>query len=120
MVKIGKDKSEQLEYIPASLLVLEYIRIKYACKHCTESITTADKPIQPIEKGLPGPGLLAQVAVSKYGDHLPLNRLENIFNRQGVKLKRSTMCGWMKEVAQLAAPLYDLMIRRFAIVQHSY
>lgn len=110
LVKIGEDKSEQLDYIPSSLLVLEHIRFKYACKHCTESITTADKPIQPIEKGLPAPGLLAHVAVSKYGDHLPLNRLENIFNRQGVQLNRSTMCGWMKEVADLAGPLYDLMI----------
>ena len=110
LVKIGEDKSEQLEYIPASLLILEHVRIKYACKNCEESITTADKPRQPIEKGLPGPGLLSHVAVSKYCDHLPLNRLENMFNRYGVKLNRSTMCGWMKDVAELAAPLYKLMI----------
>jgi len=110
LVKIGEDKSEQLEYIPASLLILEHIRIKYACKNCEESITTADKPSQPIEKGLPGPGLLSHVAVSKYGDHLPLNRLENIFNRHGVKLNRSTMCGWMQAVTELAGPLYKLMI----------
>jgi len=110
MVKIGDEKSEQLEYIPSSLLVLEHIRFKYACKHCEASIATADKSIQPIEKGLPGPGLLAHVAISKYSDHLPLNRLENIFNRHGVKLGRSTMCGWMQNVAEISLPIYDMMI----------
>lgn len=73
---------------------------------------TADKPIQPIEKGLPGPGLLAHVAVSKYSDHLPLNRLENIFNRYGVKLNRSTLCGWMMQIAEAVSVLYIMMIAK--------
>ncbi len=77
---------------------------KYACpKGCT--VVTANKPMQPIEKGLPGPGLLAQVAVSKYGDHLPLYRQEEIFQRQGVELSRQTMCGWMRQCAELVSPL---------------
>ena len=72
--------SERLEYVPASLVVIEEACQKYACpKGCT--VVTAEKPMAPIEKGLPGPGLLAQVAVSKYGDHLPLNRQEEIFRR---------------------------------------
>jgi transposase len=54
---------------------------KYACKHCQEHVTIADKPAQPIDKGLPGPGLLAHVVTSKYADHLPLYRLERIFER---------------------------------------
>ena len=68
---IGEEVSERLEYVPASLYVIEEACQKYACgKGCT--VVTAQKPMQPIEKGLPGPGLLAHVAVSKYGDHLPL------------------------------------------------
>ncbi|PYU65671.1 MAG: hypothetical protein DMG49_23705 [Acidobacteria bacterium] len=94
MQRIGEDISERLEYVPASLQVIEEVTPKYACaKGC--GITTAEKPVAPIEKGLPGPGLLAQVAVSKYGDHLPLNRMETIFERHGVDLSRKTMCDWM-------------------------
>jgi transposase len=88
---------------------VEHVRPKYACKHCQEHVTIAGKPAQPIDKGLPGPGLLAQVIVSKYGDHLPLYRLERIFARHGVGLSRSTMCGWMAACAGLLSPLYQLM-----------
>ena len=67
MHKIGEDVSERLEFVPASLQVIEEVRPKYACsKGC--GVVAANKPAMPIEKGLPGPGLLAQVAVSKYGD----------------------------------------------------
>jgi len=105
---IGEEVSERLEYVPASLYVIEEACKKYACsKGCT--VLTAQKPMQPIEKGLPGPGLLAQVAVSKYSDHLPLYRQEGIFKRQGVTLSRRTMCDWMGRCAQLVNPLFDLM-----------
>jgi transposase len=105
---IGEEVSERLEFIPASLTVIEEACQKYACpKGCT--VLTAGKPMAPIEKGLPGPGLLAQVAVSKYADHLPLARQEGMFRRQGVELARSTMCDWMGCCAELTVPLYQLM-----------
>ncbi|MBZ5617052.1 MAG: IS66 family transposase [Acidobacteriia bacterium] len=108
---IGEEVSERLEYIPASMQVIEEVCLKYAChKGCM--IVTAQKPMAPIEKGLPGPGLLAQVAVSKYGDHLPLNRQEGIFQRHGVTLSRKTMCDWMWRCAELVSPLYDSMKER--------
>jgi len=108
---IGEEISERLEYVPASLEVIEEVCQKYACpKGCT--VVTAEKPVAPIDKGLPGPGLLAHVAVSKYGDHLPLHRQEAIFARQGVELSRQTMCGWMRECAELVYPLVDLMKQR--------
>ena len=108
---IGEETSERLEYVPASLEVIEEVCQKYACpKGCT--VVTAEKPMAPIDKGLPGPGLLAHVAVSKYGDHLPLHRQEAIFARQGVELSRQTMCGWMRECAELVHPLVDLMKQR--------
>lgn len=108
---IGEEVSERLEYVPASLEVIEEACRKYACpKGC--AVVTAAKPPAPIEKGLAGPGLLAHVAVSKYGDHLPLHRQESIFARQGVELSRQTMCGWMRECAGLVSPLYELMKQR--------
>jgi len=106
--RIGEEISERLEYVPASMVVIEEACQKYACKNgCT--IVTAEKPMAPIEKGLPGPGLLAHVVVNKYADHLPLHRQETIFQRQGVTLSRKTMCDWMRQCAELISPLYERM-----------
>lgn len=111
LTRIGDAISERLEYVPASLIVLEEHCAKYACpKGCT--VRTAPKPMQPIEKGLPGPGLLAQVAVSKYADHLPLHRQTQLFARHGVTLSRQTLCDWMGRAALLVAPLVTLMQER--------
>lgn len=110
--KIGDEISEQLDYIPASLFVVEHVRCKYACKKCEAHVIIADKPTQPIEKGLAGSGLLAHTIVSKYGDHLPLHRLERIFKRHGLQIPRSTTCGWMAQCADLLVPLYKLMHTR--------
>lgn len=115
--EIGREVSEQLEYIPAQLKVLRHERVRYACAACEEHVATAPKPSQPIDKGLPGPGLLAHLTLSKYGDYLPLYRLEDIFSRSGILLRRSTLCGWTASVADLLQPLYDLMRRR---VLHSH
>ena len=106
MPRIGEEVSERLEYVPASLKVVEDVRAKYACS-CGGALKTAAKPAQPIEKGLAGASLLAQVAVSKYADHCPLHRQEVIFRRHGVELSRKTMCGWMRQTADLLAPLYE-------------
>lgn len=108
--KFGEDVSEQLDYVPASLFVHQHVRCKYACPKCHDHVVVAGKPEQPIAKGLPGAGLLAQVVVSKYADHLPLHRLERIFARQGVEVARSTMCDWTKRCADLLRPLYDRMV----------
>jgi transposase len=110
--KFGEETSEQLEFVPASLLVIEHVRFKYACRHCQEQVAVAPKPPQPIEKGIPGPGLLAATITGKYGDHLPLYRLEDIFARHGVELSRATMCGWLRQSAEQVLPLYELLKRR--------
>jgi transposase len=101
---IGEDTTEQLEYVPASLFVVEHVQLKYACRRCEGHVTQAEKPAQPIEKGLAGPGLLAHVITSKYCDHLPLYRQESILARHGVDLSRSTLCDWMMESAALLEP----------------
>ena len=92
--RIGCETSEQLEFVPAVLKVLEHVRWKYACRICQEHVAVAPPPSRPIEKGLPGPGLLSAIVVGKQADHLPLYRLEDVFARAGVELSRSTLCRW--------------------------
>ena len=107
--KFGEELSEQLDYQPGNLFVRQHARFKYACKKCHDHITVAHVPIAVINKGLPGPGLLAHIAACKYADHLPLHRLERILSRLGIELSRQTMCGWMAHVASMLDPLVDLM-----------
>ncbi len=180
-IDIGVDRSEQLDYRPASLFVVEHVVHKYACACCrprptvaapaptppteesaamatdppdprpvpvpaeaspgptnagaeppgvappadaspasvasappaagpTAVVVAAAKPAQPIAKGLPGPGLLAHLIVSKYTDHLPLHRLERIRERQGVFLHRSTLSDWLGACAALLRPLYERLV----------
>jgi len=108
-VQISTECSEQLDYKPASLFIVEHQRCTYACPHCEGQVVTADKPAQPIPKGLPGPGLLAHVITEKYADHIPLYRQERRLARQGVEITRSTLCDWMGGAAKMLEPLYDLM-----------
>jgi transposase len=96
--------SERYEYIPASIKVIEDVRRKYACD-CT--VKTADKPAQPIEKSTAGASMLAHVIVSKFADHQPLHRQEKMLEREGVRISRKTMGGWMAQVAELCQPLYQ-------------
>jgi transposase len=115
--KIGQETSWQIEFIPGHFERLEHIRIKYACKHCEQNaqnpqITMAEKPLQPIDKGLAGPGLLAYVITSKYADYLPLYRLEAIFERNGLEISRATQSVWCGDGADMVKPLYERMIQR--------
>jgi transposase len=174
-VDIGTDRSEQLDYRPASLFVVEHFTHKYVCPCCIkqraqapgqqvhpgqeseplpapqpntqpapaaaipaagqphtqpepgspgqphadedqrplnagEVVIAAPKPAMPIAKGLPGPGLLAHLIVSKYTDHMPLHRQQRVYERQGFFLHRSTLCDWLGACADLLRPLYDLMV----------
>lgn len=101
--EFGEETSERYEYIPAQLMVIEDVCKKYSCA-CT--VKTAGKPSQPIEKSTAGAGLLTQVIVAKYADHLPLHRQAKIFSRFGVELSEQTMGGWMQQCAGLLSPLY--------------
>lgn len=101
---IEEQTSERYEYIPASIKVIEDVRRKYACD-CT--VKTADKPAQPIEKSTAGASMLAHVIVSKFADHQPLHRQEKMWERQGVRISRKTMGGWLVPAAELLEPLYQ-------------
>jgi transposase len=108
MHRLGKVITEQLDFKPAELFVKKHIRFKYACRGC-DTIVTAEFPPQPIEKGLPGAGLLAEIIINKYQDALPLYRQEQRFKRHGLDLPRSTLCDWVMQSAFLMQPLVDLM-----------
>ncbi len=110
--RIGEEVREQLEYVPASLIVLQHVRPKYACSECMANVVIAERLPEPIEKGLPGPGLMAHVITNKYADHLPLYRQEGILLRHGVEISRSTMCDWMAIAADLLAPIVTLMMTK--------
>lgn len=115
--KIGQESTWQAEYIPGHFERVEHIQFKYACRHCEQNavnpnIELAEKPAQPIEKGMAGPGLLAYVVTSKYADYLPLYRLEAIFERNGLEIDRGTQSIWCRDVAYIIKPLFDLMIQR--------
>jgi transposase len=92
---IGYERSEVLEFVPATFKVIEYARAKCACRKCGDGVVIAPPAAKPIDGGLPGPGLLAHVIVSKYKDHLPLHRLSGIYARSGVDLKASTLGDWV-------------------------
>jgi len=104
--QFGEDVSEQLERIPATFKVIRHVRPKFACAGC-ENVVEAPAPARPIDRGLPGPGLLAHVLVSKYADHLPLYRQSQIYAREGVDLDRSTLAGWVGAASELLTPLVD-------------
>ena len=108
--RLGDDVTEELEYVPGHFVVNRIVRPRMACS-CCEAICQAPLPSRPIERGRPGPGLLAHVLVSKYADHLPLYRQSQIFDRNGIDLDRSTLADWVGRSAALLEPLADAIGR---------
>lgn len=108
---IGEDISHELERQPAKLFVNEYVRPRYACSQCKDVVVQAPLPpeAKPLGRCNVGAGLLSYIIVSKYVDHLPLHRQEQIFSRQGVELPRKLMCSWVGGVVdEYLAPLWSL------------
>jgi transposase len=106
--RIGQDVSEKLDYTPGVFTVEQHIRGKWACVKC-ETLIQAPVPAQIIDKGIPTAGLLAQVLVAKYSDHLPLYRQERIFGRAGVEIPRSTLAQWVGICGVQLQPLVDAL-----------
>jgi transposase len=113
--RIGEDVTTVVEHVPPRLEVHEYVRGKYACRYCKNGVSSPPPPPRPIARGIAGPGLVAEIIVSKFSDHLPLYRLEDIFVRCGVHFARSTLCDWVAAAADLLQPLYNL--QRKLVVQ---
>jgi len=106
--RIGEDVAERLDYTPGVFTVERHVRGKWACVHC-QTLIQAPVPAQVIDKGIPTSGLLAQVLVAKYADHLPLYRQEAIFGRAGTTLSRSTLGQWVGECGVALQPLVDAL-----------
>jgi transposase len=115
---IGEARSEKLNYVPAVLEVVETVIPKYACPGCHDGVSMAAAPPQAFEKSLAAEGLLAHVVVSKYADHLPLHRQEVIFKRHGIDLPRSTLVGFVAQVAQVLEPIARELKRQ--VLQSDY
>jgi transposase len=106
--RIGEDVAEKLDYAPGVFTVERHVRGKWVCKHCE---TLVQAPVAPhiIDKGIPTAGLLAQVLVAKFLDHLPLYRQERIFERAGLAIARSTLAQWVGECGAQLQPLVDAL-----------
>lgn len=111
--KIGEEITEELEYEPGELYVKKYVRPKYVTPQSLESanaeIIIAPMPVRPVEKAIAGPGLLAQVVIDKYVDHLPLYRQMQRFERSGVRIAYSTLTDWVSATCHLIDPLYQAL-----------
>jgi transposase len=110
--RIGEDKSERLDMVPAQFRVLVTRRPKYACRSCEDGVMQAPVPARLIEGGLPTEATVAQVLVSKYADHLPLYRQAQIYARQGIALDRSTLADWVGHAAFHLRPLHAHLLVR--------
>jgi len=109
MVRIGEDKTERLDYIPASYQVIVTIRPKYACPKARAGVVQAKAPAHLLESSWPTEALLAQIAVSKHSEHMPLNRQAVVMARHGVPIDRSVLADWMGRTGALIAPVVDHM-----------
>lgn len=118
--KIDDVISEQLDCIPSQLYVIQHRRAKYACKKCQSKVVVAPMPLQAIDKGLAGCGLIADVMVSKYQEHMPLYRQSQRFKRLGIDLNRSTLCGWVMMGAELLKPLVERLKQHLLAGNHLF
>jgi transposase len=114
--RIGEDVAEKLDYVPGVFSVERHIRGKWACAQC-ETLTQAPMGAHVIDKGIPTTGLLAQVLVAKFADHLPLYRQEAIFGRAGLAIPRSTLGAWVGSCGVQLQPLVDAL--KAEILRHS-
>lgn len=107
---LGEDVSEILDYVPGFFKVIRHVRPKLSCSRCAQ-VVQEEAPSRPIARGMAGAGLLAQVVVAKYADHLPLYRQAGIYRRAGIELDRATLASWVREAGALLQPLADAVGR---------
>jgi transposase len=114
--KLGQDVAEMLELVPAYFKVIRHVREKHSCVNCA-GIVQAPAPSRPIERGLPGPGLLAHVVAGKYCYHQPLYRQSEVYGYAGVPIDRSTLTQWVGAASRLVSPLVQAIRRHVLSAQ---
>lgn len=112
MVRIGEDRTERLDQIPARYQVIVTIRPKYACPKGPTGVVQARAPAHLLEGSWPTEALLAQIAVSKHSEHMPLNRQAAVMARYGVPIDRSVLADWMGRTGAVVGPVVDHMAKR--------
>lgn len=115
MHKIGEDRSERLDIVPAQLRVIVTVRPKYACRACTDGVVQAPAPAHLVTGGLPTEATIAHVLVSKYADHLPLYRQSQILARNGLELHRAVLADWVGKAAFHLAPIVERMAQKLKL-----
>ncbi len=110
MCKIGEEVSEQLDYVPAKLQVLEHIRYKYACRHCYENVQIASSGVNVISNGIASSGLISHTITSKFEDHIPFYRQSQMWGRVGIEIPDATLCNWNYKSSLLLEMLVDMLI----------
>jgi transposase len=118
LICIGEEISEQIKYVPAQLSVVQHVRPKYVCKPCQENVKISPMPTLLLPKSLATPELVAYTITAKYCDHIPLYRQQAIWDRLGIDMPRSSLCGWLLKVSALCEPLVRLL--RENIVRYDY
>jgi transposase len=113
MERVDEVVTEELDIVPPQFRVKQYVQGKWRCHECMNRDLVEPLPARPIQKGRPSPSLLAYIVVSKYLDHQPLYRQEQIFKRHGIHLARSTMDEWLGQLSQFMLPIVGAMKRRF-------
>lgn len=109
LVRIGEETREEVKFIPSRIEVTRHVILKYACPKCHDGVKCAHAPERLLPGTVASPSLLAQVAVSKYEDHLPLYRQERIFKRHDFDITRATLASWMIKVGDALTPLVNLI-----------
>jgi transposase len=117
LTKVGEDCSEQIDYIPASLKVIEHIKLKYSCKQC-QSIQAAPKPEQPLGKCMATEGFVTDVIIKKYEHHLPLYRQSKILSQNGAEVPDNTLGNWVMHAADLLAPIGNALWEQISHVSN--
>lgn len=120
LTRIKNLVTEQLDIVPAHLIVKQYVRAQYACRTCYGTIKTADMPAQPIDKGRASAALLAHLITEKFDFYMPCYRLERWFKREGVPISRSTMIGWLFKAEFLLRPLVELQKKELIASGHIF
>jgi transposase len=117
--RIGEDEARVLQFIPARFELHVHVLPKYACSHCRDGVVAPPPPPRPVSGCIAGAGLLAEIVVSKFAEHLPLYRFEDISTRHGLYLSRSTLCDWVGKIADLLKPLYEVqkeLVRQAGVI----
>ena len=118
MKPAGEEISEELGIVPARFFVRRTIRHKYACRTCEDAVVRPPLPAAAIDKSMAGSDVLAAIIVSKYADHLPLYRQQKIYRREGMELKRATMCDWVGKCSFLLKPIVEQMRAEMLVCRH--